>query len=312
MGLSTRSLRMRAWAVTTATICAAPGGCGEPEAERFCSRCLLSSDTQHMIERCNRLTAYQLLNELIPRLEIAAEDQLFGTKTELESTPLAEALGRRIAQAPSRTIVLWLHGDPQDWEFDEWPASRLAETWGPRGVPIRFVVRADAIWSADITTRQSLARLVQRSHSAELVECVGGVAAGTPLAALLDNNLSLVWASRDGSAGGIGAEWGRSSSAPIVRGGVEGAVFGVSLWRVDMPRTSWRGFLRLSLTSCPIYLSTRRRSVRLHPAVYKLTSNIRHLTINFAAHSIEFRVDNPQHRGDLMARCRLMVLHMPN
>jgi DNA end-binding protein Ku len=34
-----------------------------------------------------------------------------------------------------------------------------------------------------------------------------------------------------------------------------------------MPRASWRGFLRLSLVSCPIYLSpatTRTRSIRLH------------------------------------------------
>ena len=34
-----------------------------------------------------------------------------------------------------------------------------------------------------------------------------------------------------------------------------------------MPRASWRGFLRLSLVSCPIYLSpaaTRTKSVRLH------------------------------------------------
>src|SRR5258706_4362341 len=34
-----------------------------------------------------------------------------------------------------------------------------------------------------------------------------------------------------------------------------------------MPRASWKGFLRLSLVSCPIYLSpasTRTRSIRLH------------------------------------------------
>ena len=82
-------------------------------------------------------------------------------------------------------IVLWLHGDPQDWELDEWPAKGLVETWGPRQVPIRFVVRADAIRSADITTRQSLARLVQRAHTAELVEWIDGVIAATPLAAHL-------------------------------------------------------------------------------------------------------------------------------
>jgi DEAD/DEAH box helicase domain-containing protein len=40
--------------------CTASGGCGEPGAERFCSRCVLSSDTQHMIERCNRLTAFRI------------------------------------------------------------------------------------------------------------------------------------------------------------------------------------------------------------------------------------------------------------
>ena len=34
-----------------------------------------------------------------------------------------------------------------------------------------------------------------------------------------------------------------------------------------MPRASWSGFLRLSLVSCPIYLSpatTRTKSIRLH------------------------------------------------
>src|SRR5437762_12476669 len=34
-----------------------------------------------------------------------------------------------------------------------------------------------------------------------------------------------------------------------------------------MPRASWRGYLRLSLVSCPIYLmpaTTRAKSIRLH------------------------------------------------
>src|SRR6478672_3338566 len=34
-----------------------------------------------------------------------------------------------------------------------------------------------------------------------------------------------------------------------------------------MPRASWKGFLRLSLVSCPIYLApaaTRTKSIRLH------------------------------------------------
>ena len=38
-----------------------------------------------------------------------------------------------------------------------------------------------------------------------------------------------------------------------------------------MPRASWKGYLRLSLVSCPIYLSpatTRTKSIRLHQVWY--------------------------------------------
>jgi len=48
-----------------------------------------------------------------------------------------------------------------------------------------------------------------------------------------------------------------------------------------MPRASWRGFLRLSLVSCPIYLSpatTRAKSIRLHqvwqPAPVDVTEDV--------------------------------------
>ena len=210
--------------------CSAPGGCRDPEAEQFCSRCLLSSDTQHMIERCNRRAAFHLLNDLIPRLEIGAEDSLFGANTEVESTPLADTLARRIAQAPSATLVLWLHGEPQYWELDEWPARSLAETWGPRGIPIRIVVRSDVLRSVDISIRQSLARLIQRCQRAELVEWCDGTSAGIPLAALLHGGVALEWASRDLAAGKARAGWGRSPTAPIVRGLVDAPLFGRAIY----------------------------------------------------------------------------------
>src|SRR4029077_8699896 len=44
--------------------------------------------------------------------------------------------------------------------------------------------------------------------------------------------------------------------------------------RIDMPRASWRGYLRLSLVSCPIYLSpatARTKPIRLHQ-VWRATS----------------------------------------
>jgi hypothetical protein len=209
--------------------CAGPGGCGQPGAERFCPRCLLSADTQHMIERCDRLTAFQVLDDLVPRLEIAAEDRLFGAGTELQSMPLADALIRRVAQPPTKTVVLWLDDDTPGWELDEWPARTLAETWGPRGVPIRFAVRADGLLLADLSVRQSLARLVQRCQNAELVNTINVEGSGALLAAIVGDENVLAWASRDASAGRTAAGWGRSPIAPVVRGFTAGPLFGESI-----------------------------------------------------------------------------------
>jgi hypothetical protein len=206
--------------------CAAPGGCGDPAAEQFCPRCLLSSDTQHMVERCNRRTAFDVLDALVPQLEIAAVDGLFGARSELESIPLADALARRIAQAPSRILVLWLHGEPQDWELDEWPARTLAETSGPRGTPIRIVVDPSALQRADTSVRQALARFIQRCHNAQLVAWRDEILNGVPLAALLDGDRAAAWASRDVAAGAPGAGWGRSPTAPVVRGPTAAPLFG--------------------------------------------------------------------------------------
>jgi hypothetical protein len=189
----------------------------------------LSADTQHMIERCNRLNAFQVLDELAPRLEIAADDRLFGAGTELESVALADALIRRIAQPPAKTVVLWLDNDAPGWELDEWPARTLAEMWGPRGVPIRFAVRPDTLRMADLSVRQSLARLVQRCQNAELVKTIDAKRLGTPLAAIVDGDCALAWASRDASAAQTGAGWGRSPIAPVVRGFPDSPLFAETL-----------------------------------------------------------------------------------
>ena len=215
--------------------CAAPGGCGQPEAERFCSRCLLSADTQHMIERCNRLNAFKVLDDLVPRLEITDDDRLFGAGTELESVPLADALIRRIAESPAKTIVLWLDDDSLGWEFDEWPARMFAETWGPRGVPIRFAVRPHTLHVADLSARRSLVRLVQRCQSAELVTTIDTSHLRTPLAAIVDGGRGLAWASRDPSAAQIGAGWGKSAMTPIVRGLIDGPLFGETIDLASFP-----------------------------------------------------------------------------
>jgi hypothetical protein len=218
--------------------CEQPGRCGDPEAERFCTRCLLSADTQRLLDRCDRRSGFQLLNDLVPRLEISREDQLFGAETQLESAPLAEALGRRLEQVGSGTIVIWLHGDPADWAFDEWPIRVVAESWGPRGIPIRFVVAKETLQAADVSTRQSLIRLAQRCQAGEVVETTSLPVIGTPLAALSNDRRNLVWATRDKSAAAAAAEWGTSSEAALVRGDLDAPLFGAPVDLSSLNTTS--------------------------------------------------------------------------
>jgi hypothetical protein len=79
-----------------------------------------------------------------------------------------------------------------------------------------------------------------------------------------------------------------------------------------MPRTSWRGFLRLSLTSLPNLSFSRHDAQEIRPpASRRLQINFEYPSLNYQFYGAfdRVRVDNPQHRGDLMGRCRLVVLH---
>ena len=65
-----------------------------------------------------------------------------------------------------------------------------------------------------------------------------------------------------------------------------------------MPRASWRGLLRLSLVSCPIYLSpatTRAKSIRLHqvwqPAPVDVNEDAKPIIVDAIAKDTHFRTD---------------------
>jgi len=88
----------------------------------------------------DRKAAFELLERIIPRLEVAPEVRLFGEATVYEAAPLADALSNRLSHDGEAALLVPLRGDPGEWELAAWPLAPVLERWGGRGrTPVLIV-----------------------------------------------------------------------------------------------------------------------------------------------------------------------------
>jgi DEAD/DEAH box helicase domain-containing protein len=198
--------------------CRRTGRCGEPDTVRGCPRCILGPDAQHVAEDTDRAGAHALLTALADRLELSEEQRLFGEQTRYESAPLAIALDERMAARPDATLVLVMRGDPVGWDFDNWPMTSVVERWGARGRDILIEVDSEEMAHADAVTRRRVALWVGRARAR--LAAVPSADANL-LAVVSSSGHAEAWRSLDPLAGAIGASWGSTSAAPVVRGPAE-------------------------------------------------------------------------------------------
>jgi hypothetical protein len=195
--------------------CRASGRCGDPEAVRACPRCVLGPDAQHAGDITDRRTAFELLTGILERLHLPDDQRLFGSDTHYEAAPLAEALNERMTVAPNAELIVRLEGDPQSWDFDEWPGRPLLERWGARARSVSVELNATALDSADAVTRRTVAMFAERARvrltSAPEVEA-------NRLAGIVEDGRTTIWGSLDPEAAVVGPNWAAASGAPVVRG----------------------------------------------------------------------------------------------
>jgi hypothetical protein len=194
--------------------CSLAGRCGDLSAKRACPRCVLGPDAQHAADDTDRATAFALLNATLARLDLPMEHQLFGPATAYEPASLAVALEECMSN-PSAELVVMLHGEPSEWDFDAWPASATVERLGARGRNITVEVERAVLETADAVTRRRLALWIER--------CRGRLAYTSStdvemLALVVSEDRAIGWRSSDRNAYVIGPAWASTSSAPIVRG----------------------------------------------------------------------------------------------
>jgi DEAD/DEAH box helicase domain-containing protein len=211
--------------------CTSHGRCGDPDAVQACPRCVLSVDSQNSAEDTDRLGAYQLLSEVVGRLELPTAAQLFGPTSVYEPAPLAEALAGRLSADSDARLTVRLSGDPGDWDLDAWPLSPVLERWGARGRESVLLVDGERLSDADAVTRR---QFVLWANRARVSVCDERSPPGVPWLALVSDRKGVTaWTSAAESAAEIGPGWAAASQAPLVKGPWPGPAGTVPL---DLPR----------------------------------------------------------------------------
>lgn len=194
--------------------CEAAGRCGDPEAIQACPRCVLSADSQHSAEDTDRKTAFDLLQRITPRLEVAAEAKLFGEPTVYEVAPLAGAISNLMSHDGAADLLVAMPGDPAEWELEVWPLAPVLQRWGARGrIPV-LLVDKERLLCSDAVTRKRFALWAQHAR----VQLMDTSSVPPWLAAVRSGSSTTGWASASPDATRITATWGAASSAPVVRG----------------------------------------------------------------------------------------------
>lgn len=202
-------------AARNALDCSRPGRCADPSAAKACPRCVLGADSQHAAEDTDRATAFAILSATMDRIDLPDQHKVFGEASQYEVAPLSIAVADVMSRSASATLAIGFDGHPVAWDIDQWPARAMVERLGARGREVSIVVDADALRRSDPVTRREIvlwaaaARVTLRDRGPRSVDSL--------LALVDDLGGATRWGSSDPSASTIGATWGATSLAPIVR-----------------------------------------------------------------------------------------------
>jgi hypothetical protein len=204
--------------------CSLPGRCGGRDVREACPRCVLSPDAQHAVEGTDRSSAFELLTNVLSRVDLPNQHKLFGVDTAYEPAPLPVAIDELMHRLPDAELAIALSGAPNSWDFETWPASGVVERWGTRGRSTAIAVDREQLERADPVTRRRVALWVERAHT-RLITCTERQP--QELASVRQGGHATVWASLAPEAYSIDQTWASTSSAPVVRARVERPPFAI-------------------------------------------------------------------------------------
>lgn len=191
-----------------------PAGCATG-----CPECVLRRDLQFG-SAMDRPGALEVLkSEILPRLDLPEDLQLFGSDTQAVTRPLTDWIGRQLACGAIERLTLFLTDPPSGWDVAEWPGARIAEEAGRAGLPVAIVMRSADVQRLEMSQKLDLVRLVTRAfatlHLADVLPKAGDAAI---LAETRLDGQEIAISSPDEQAVHVDRHWGDVTRAPVVHG----------------------------------------------------------------------------------------------
>ena len=189
------------------------------DCENGCPACVLRPDLNFERYSIDRKGGLDLARAINDRLDIPDELRAFGQDTRLLSGTIAERVEALSRAGDLSEVVVYLHGQPSDWELDEWAfASRLGGL-RRKGVIVNLVIEYEALTSDKLGLPQQLGlhRLSAEAALAHVTSLpkAGGAYVSTVLST---SSGKTAIAAYDLSDAIPGPSWGAGSEYALVQG----------------------------------------------------------------------------------------------
>lgn len=202
-----------------------PDGCS-----KGCPSCILRPDLNRRDIVLDRPGARDLALALRMRLALDPSEQIFGPRTRLAGRNATDLVAERLQSGRLRSLDIWLHGDPEAWDFGAWRMRRLLAKMSEAGVRPRIHLSMAALTAAGFNLSCKLAIFALSSvadlHRVDQPPKVSDV----PVLLGLDCGAGEEALAVMGPTEALpGAEWGSGATAPVLVGPAPEFTIGVKL-----------------------------------------------------------------------------------
>lgn len=188
---------------------------------RGCPSCILRPDLNRQDIKLDRVHALELSKELLARIDLPENLQIFGPDTQLVGQPIHQHIETLHRQRRVEGMDLWLHGESADWDFSEWPAKALLTRLSDAGSKVRVFINQGTLSSLELSGKLMLLGI---SNYAELFKTEQmPEQCGYPILAQIridDSGSNIVYPTSSQKEAMPNGDWGRGMNAPGLYGSI--------------------------------------------------------------------------------------------
>ena len=186
------------------------------KCDMACHGCLLSFDTQYDSAKLDRHKAREFLTaERLDGLDLKEGDRFLGPDSRALTRPLVRHLAEVAGEPGVEEVRLWVGGDPDSWDVEDFPLYRDVLRWANDERLVRLLVAPATMKELDEGSCHSLAALVAAGRGHIEVHITPAATTdssnGAMVAAAGGIHTHVAWATSSEGASALNVAWGLPS-----------------------------------------------------------------------------------------------------